>query len=633
MADEQAPPEGSDQALRGAALALGAPTREARELAEATVLSSGPAAIPFLVEAVGVVAAGPSPVSRAALLLGALKAREALPALYARIEARDLTPEQRAFVARALAELLEGQDAFDDRARAALEALAADPERTTRVFAAQGFGALSDLRSKARVQALARDPDPWVQDKANAVLAKLAELEAVAATDVGATDFAALVAQANADGGALKPWLDDLGDARRAVRDAAVAALVGAGKSAAPFLIDKLNQPHTRGRIGAAMALGRLQITDAAVPLLIAATAPASTADERELRAVALRALANCLTGMEDGLAGSIVPLTRDEDRFVRAAALLCLGRLADRAGMRAVVQAIVEDDPFVVESAAVALAEGAREDDLELVLPLLTALEKGAARPAVREAILIALSRVTITPPPLRVRVRHRVRPEVNGATAASRKAAIALLEGLFAEDDPPPILLVDDVLVRLDDDHPEVRVVAASFVRAHLPPGMSGAVPRLMRAFRRDEQTVALLCLEALRRHDTAEALAALQAVRGAGEPYGGRAGELLAGFAPSSTPWVWVPRPAPAPTTPPRAESQRPRPADGGSRVRAVTLPPEPAPVDAHLPGHRADGHRADGHRTDGHRTDGERSDGERAADERRGDVVEARFGSDS
>ncbi|MBI1946222.1 MAG: HEAT repeat domain-containing protein [Deltaproteobacteria bacterium] len=563
--------------LRAAAAALGAPDRAERDAGEGTLLGAGAAAVPHLVEAVARTGS-PSPVTRAALLLCALRAREALPALFARIEARDLTPEQRPFVARALAGLLDGQDAFDDRARAAVEALAADPERTTRAFAAQAFGALGDLRSKARVQALARDPDPWVRDQAQAVLARLAETEALAASDTGAGDFAALVAQANADGGALKPWLDDLGDARRAVRDAAAAALVGAGKGAVPFLIDKLNQPQPRSRIGAALVLGRLQATDAAVPLLIAATAPAATDDERELRAVALRALANCLTGIEDGLAASIVPLARDEDRFVRAAALLCLGRLADRAGMRVVVQAIVEDDPFVVESAAVALAEGAREDDVELVRPLLSALERRSPRPAVREAILIALSRVTITPPPLRVRVRHRVRPEVNGATASTRKAAIALLEGMFADDDPPPILLVDDVLGRLEDDHPEVRVVAASFTRAHLPPGMSGAVARLMAAFRRGEQTLALLCLEALRRHDTAEAQAALEAARAFGEPFAARAGELLDGFSPSTTTWTWTPRTAPpAPTTPPRAESQRPRPADGPGRVRAVTLPP--------------------------------------------------------
>lgn len=587
MADEHAPPGVNDQSLRGAALALGAPTREARDAAEAKVLSSGPAAIPFLVEAVGIVGPGPSPVSRAALLLGAFKARAALPALYARVEAGNLTAEQRPFVARALAELLEGQDAFDDRARAVLETLAADAERTTRVFAAQGFGALSDLRSKARVQALAQDPDPWVQDKAQAVLAKLAETEALAAADAAPVDFAALVAQANAEGGALRPWLEDLGDARRAVRDAAVAALVGAGKSAVPFLLERLNQPQPRTRIGAALALGRLQATEAAVPLLIAATAPAHTADERELRAVALRALANCLTGMEDGLAASLLPLARDPDRFVRAAALLCLGRLADRAGMRAVVQAILEDDPFVVESAAVALAEGAREDDADLVPPLLAALQHGAAKPAVREAILIALSRITITPPPLRVRVRHRVRVDVGGATASTRKAAIALLEGLFADDDPPPVLLVDDVLARLDDDHPEVRVVAASFVRTHLPAGMSGAVARLMAGFRRGEQTLALLCLEALRRHGTAEAQAALEAARGFGEPYAARAGELLVGFVPSTTTWIWVPRVAPAPTTPPRAESQRPRPADPGVRVRAVTTPPGPAPGEPPAP----------------------------------------------
>lgn len=571
----------ADAALRDAAFALGSAERGARDAAEATLLAAGPAAVPHLIEAIGVVAATGSPVARAALLVGALRARAALPALYARIEARDLAPEQRPFVARALTELLDGQDAFDDRARAAVEALAADHERTTRAFAAQAFGALSDLRSKSRVQALAHDADPWVRDKAEAVLAKLAETEALAAADSGAVDFAALVAQANADGGALKPWLDDLGDGRRAVRDAAVAALVGAGKSAVPFLVDKLNQPQPRARIGAALALGRLQATEAAVPLLIAATAPAATDDERELRAVALRALANCLTGMEDGIAASIVPLARDPDRFVRAAALLCLGRLADRAGMRVVVLAILEDDPFVVESAAVALAEGAREDDVELVRPLIAALDRRSPRPAVREAILIALSRVTIAPPPLRVRVRHRVRAEVHGATASTRKAAIALLEGLYLDDDPPPVVLVDDVLNRLDDDHPEVRVVAASFSRAHLPPGMSGAVARLMAAFRRGEQTLALLCLEALRRHDTAEAKSALEAARGFGEPYAGRAAELLHGFTPTSSTWVWVPRVAPPPTTPPRAESQRPRPADGAGRVRAVTVPPEDAP----------------------------------------------------
>src|SRR5688572_757356 len=308
-----------DSDLRAAAQKLASPLRTEREAAEAVLISARDRAIPFLVEGL----TNGQGVPRAALLVGALKARDALPALYTHVEKGTLTGDDKPFVARALAEILDGRDAFDDRARAAPERLAADDDRYTRAFAAQAFGSLGDLRSKARVQALASDKDTWVREKANAVLSRLAETEAAALDTV--TDFAALVERAEAEGGALKPFLDDLGDARRAVRDSAVAELVRTGPKAVPFLIDRLNQPQTRARIGAAAALGRLQSTEAAGPLLIAATAPAQSADEVELRAVALRSLANCLTGTEEGLAQSILPLARDPDRFVRAAALLSL--------------------------------------------------------------------------------------------------------------------------------------------------------------------------------------------------------------------------------------------------------------------------------------------------------------------
>ncbi|OGQ13149.1 MAG: hypothetical protein A2138_10230 [Deltaproteobacteria bacterium RBG_16_71_12] len=46
------------------------------------------------------------------------------------------------------------------------------------------------------------------------------------------------------------------------------------------------------------------------------------------------------------------------------------------------------------------------------------------------------------------------------------------------------------------------------------------------------------------------------------------------------PSTATWTWAPRAATEPTTPPRTESQRPRSVDGAGRVRAVTLPPQPA-----------------------------------------------------
>lgn len=606
-----APQEGVTVDLASARKMLSSPNKELRDRAETTLMKAGDAAVPHLIDALldddGI---GPSPVPRAALLIMALKARAALPALYTVVEratASTSSPaggemrhvDDLAFVARALAELLEGQDAFDDRARAALEKLSASRDRSTRAFAAQAYGSLGDLRSKARVQALARDTDPWVREKASAVLAKLAETEALAREANASTvstsgsgsgssvDFAALVEQSNAEGGALKPYLDDLGDPRRPVRAAAVAELVRNGKASVPFLLDKLNQPNTRARISAAIALGQLQHTDAAGPLLIAATTPASTLEEQELRSVALRSLASCLTGQEEGLAASILPLARDNDRFVRAAALLCLGRLADRQGLKAIVDAILEDDPFVVESAAVALSEGTREEDIEVVLPLLSALDKrsGSLAPAragagaaVKEAILLALSRVNIEDPALRVRVRHRVRREVapnTSSTASARKASIALLERLYDSEngaDPPPVPLVDDVLLRLHDDHPEVRVVAASFIRAHLEPGMTGAVASLSQALRRGEQTVSLLVLEALRRHDTTEAKAALEQVASATMSAGGAAGtpgtdvaqrarELLEGFEPRTALWQHLSKLPQAVTLPPRAESTKP------------------------------------------------------------------------
>jgi hypothetical protein len=196
-----------------------------------------------------------------------------------------------------------------------------------------------------------------------------------------------------------------------------------------------------------------------------------------------------------------------------------------------------------------------------------------------VREAILIALSRIAIEPPPLRVRVRHRVGKDVLGTTASTRKAAIALLEGLYGEGDAPPLTLLDDVLSRLTDDHPEVRICAASFVRAHLEPGMSGVVPRLQEALNRKERTLSLLCLEALRRHDTKDAKAALERAQSdADVEVQTRAATLVADYEPASTPWVFVPKTLPPQEATHLHESQKPvveAPPERPSRVRPATV----------------------------------------------------------
>lgn len=571
-----------EAALEQATEDILSPLKPTRESAERTLLGARDEAGVYLARAiVQGLAAGKLDdgiLGRVALLLGALRARDGLPALFS-ATAAELGADDRALVARALAEILDGRDAFDDRARDAVERLAKAGDRYSRAFAATAFGALGDERSRARIEALASDDDAHVREAAAKQLKRIDRATAeAAASGTGLDDFAALVQAANDEGGRLKPWLDDLGDMRRAVRDAAVIRLVKSGKEALPFLIEKLNQPVALQRIGAAQALGSIQSPEAAGPLLVAATAPADTDEERELVPVALRALANCLTGVEEGLSAGLLPLAQTGDRFVRAAALLCLGRIADRAGTVAVVEALTDDDPFVVESASIALSEGVREEDSALVLPLLAAYDhtRGRAQAVLREAILIALTRIQIEDPALRVRVRHRVRREISGPTAAVRKASLALVERLHSDEDPPTLPIVDDAMQHLRDPHPEVRVVAASFLSRHMPPGFSGAVPRLIEACLRKERTLSLLACETLRRHDTPAAREALLAITKMEDSVVAiRAAELVEGFEPAATEWTFRPKSGARASSRARSEAQKPKPEpERPSRVRAAS-----------------------------------------------------------
>ncbi|MCP4499603.1 MAG: hypothetical protein GY822_06505 [Deltaproteobacteria bacterium] len=577
----------NEEGLRFASQDLSSPIREDREAAERILLSAKRDSIPYLTEALG---APPPPfgekqIGRIALLLGAMRAREALVPLFDIVKNKELSEDHRAFVARALGEILDGRDAFDDRAREALEILAQAEDRYTRAFSAKAFGQLGDERSMARVKALCADDDEWVREQAERVIAKYDE-DNRAVVDNDGTDFNAfadLVSDANDRGGDLAAWLTDLGDSRRAVRNTAVNALLKAGKRSIPFLIDVLNHPTTLPKIGAATALGRLQATEAVAFLVIAATSVSISKEEKELVPVCLRALANCLTGEEEGVAESLLPLAKNSDRFVRAGALICLGRLSDRRGLPLIVDALRDKDPFVVESASIALSEGAREADVELVLPLLGAFDAPRKKDpqVLAEAILIALARIHVEHPGLRARVRHRVRREVRAKTAAARKAAIALLEELFAENDPPPLPLVDDVLHALKDRHPEVRVVAASFLARYLPPGFTGASKHLKEAIFKKERTLALLSIEALRRLNTEDARSTLEALTAFDDAaVATRAAELLDGWTEQVAEWRYekkstlptaAPAAKPAPSLPTRPSpsviAQRP------SRVRGV------------------------------------------------------------
>jgi hypothetical protein len=197
-----------------------------------------------------------------------------------------------------------------------------------------------------------------------------------------------------------------------------------------------------------------------------------------------------------------------------------------------------------------------------------------------VREAILVALSRIAIDEPAWRVRARHRVRREIDGGTASMRKAAIVLLERMYGDDDPPPVSVVDELLGRLEDEHPEVRVVAAAFLARHLEPGFTGAATRLRVAIERGERTVSLLCLDALVRHRTEAARGVVAvAARGSDDAVATRGRALLEAWPACVPEWHFARRAGPAtaaaPSTTAASSMGRPSmtPSQRPTRVRVA------------------------------------------------------------
>jgi HEAT repeat protein len=582
--------------LKEAVARLNDADKAVRDAAMGAVLTAKQGAIPALVD--GLKAPG-APVAKIALLLAALKARDAVRPLAEMMHKGLLDFDARAVVARAFAELVDGRDAFDDLVKRAVIHLSKDTNATTRQLSVKALAAIGDGECEGRLAEMTADADAGTKASAAEALAALraarpqdASSSSTVTPDGGLhLDLEAALQQQQAQPRGLPaptgPYASvvvKLRDPRWAMRNAAVEEAVQAGKAVVPTLVEVLGEPHAGAKIGAAQALARIQSPDAAQALLDVAVAEPKSDDEKQLRPIALKALACSLTGAEEGFSRRLLPLVRDADPFVRAGALLCLGRLADRVGARAATVALTDPHEHVKEAAAVALSEGTREDDQDLVLPLLAVLG-GMPSPsiAVREAILLALARIHVDDAATLLRLRHRVRPSVLGMTSSLRRTAIAILERCYSPEDPPPLAIVDDVLGRLADEHPEVRLLAASFLAQHLEPGMTGAVEALEDALDREEKTVSLLCLEALRRHDTAKAKLALEAAcEDPDEAVAARAKELLDGFTPKTEEWtapaveaVVEPAPVadaaqPAPAPEPPSTSRRVRPARGGGDV---------------------------------------------------------------
>lgn len=606
--------------LRDAVSKLADADQAVRDAAMGAVLQAREGAIEPLVDTLLLPGA---PVAKIALLLAALKARRGIAPLVELVHKGVLDVDTRAVVARALGEVVDGRDAFDDGVRRALLVLSRDVHAATRQLTVKALHEIGDGDSAARLHEMATtDADVATKRTALAalklmraareeVLATLRALTAAGPAASGAIeegglaiDLEALALQQSASAPAalasssLAPAFDmpagpyaalvrKLRDPRWAMRVPTVEETVAlAGGSERPevvaTLVEVLAGTHAGAKIGAAQALARIQAPEAALALLDVVTAAPRDDDERQLRAIALKALACSLTGGEEGFAGPLLPLARDGDPFVRAGALLCLGRLADRVGARAATVALTDPHEHVVEAAAVALSEGTREEDHDLVLPLLAVLG-GRPSPtvAVREAILVALARICVDSSTfdaaILLRLRHRVRPSVLGMTSSVRRTAIALLERCYTTDDPAPIGLIDDCLSRLADEHPEVRLLAASFLAQHLEPGLTGAVERIEDALDRGERPVSLLALEALKRHDTTKAQSALEAcAEDADEVIATRAKDLLVDFRPASQEWCTTqiaPAATKQPVEPTRAPQAHVAPARR-ARVRPVS-----------------------------------------------------------
>jgi HEAT repeat protein len=618
-----------------AVLQIAADDEGIRDAALGTLLADKAAAVSALTSALG--ASSSMPAKRfvqSVRLVSAFGGTQAVPVLLDALDRGTLGLDERGAVADALADLVDARHRSDARLKRHALVLSKELLASVRKATVAILTCIGDVDAEARLSAMAAaDSDPNIRRHAADAVALLRAHRAqatppaaIAQAHAGipegglAIDFEAMLSGASSSpasssssaahpdlpaGGMVfdleqmvgqhtarvaaagpvappAPPLDErevllqrLREPRWIERQKAVDAVVARGKELVPQLIERLG-PDTAARMGICLALSKLQAPEAASSLLMVATSDAHSQEERDLQAVALKALAHSLTGTEEGIAGPLLPLLKSPDPFVRAGAIVCLGRLADRIGARAAAVMLASDpDVEVKKAAAIAISESVREDHTELVLPLLATLSALPSPPAEGvEAILIALTRIDLDDVAVRVRVRHRVRRLVFGMTAAQRRLAITVLDRCYDDVDLPPVWVIDDVLNRLGDKAADVRIIAAAFIARFLPAGHPDAVRRLEDALDRGERSVSLMSCDALRRHDTAVAHAALTAATtDPDEAVAAHAQALVMGFTPRSSEWTSSKhQPAGAaiepPSTPSTPASRRVRAASGSA-----------------------------------------------------------------
>ena len=121
---------------------LSSPQTSTKEAAERTLLQARDAGIAALMRGLEKPAEQvPMPQkAKLALMLGAMKARDALPLLFRLCADAFTATELKPYLARAAAEIVDGRDAFDEEVRVFLEEWSASAEPLMRAAAAQARG-------------------------------------------------------------------------------------------------------------------------------------------------------------------------------------------------------------------------------------------------------------------------------------------------------------------------------------------------------------------------------------------------------------------------------------------------------------------------------------------------------------
>ena len=383
-----------------------------RSAAEGALVAAGDNARPLLLKAIAL-DDRPLVAARSALLLARLADRTAVTALLD-ATGRHRDDDVRAVLFRAVADLVDRN--LDATARERIVALGRDHDADVRAWSSR---ALQRTGASAGSQ-------PAVEIASSA--------DRGATVDVGADDLAsfAQLAQDAADAD-VRDAVRQLATGNPAARQRAAQLLADVGARGQRALIQALSEPSIEVRTAAVQLLLQLPTPDASGALLMVAAGGGDGPRAANLRALALRALAGCLTGSEHFIVDDLAELCHDPDRFARAGAAAALARLPGPAAVQALIGVLDDSDPFVVEEAARSLGRiGIPPDAFSAAMRCLERPVARAHAPLLRGFIGL-LATTTLDDSGRCDQLRRIARSQLRSGDSERITAALALLDTLF--------------------------------------------------------------------------------------------------------------------------------------------------------------------------------------------------------